>query len=93
MSAVFTACQATQKTADAAQIKMYLAQQPIRCVKVFCNSALQGWCIALQTADNEPFQQLEVEILRSQNYAVPSGLENKKGMVGRVQWKKTQTSV
>lgn len=42
MSAEFTACQTNQKTADAAQIKMYLAQQPIRCVNVFCNSALQG---------------------------------------------------
>ena len=89
MSAVFTACQTNQKTADAAQIKMYLAQQPIRCVNVFCNSALQGWCIALQTADNESSQQLEVEILRSQNYAVPSGLKKKAGVIE----KKTQTSV
>lgn len=46
-SAAFTAWQTNEKTADAAQIKMYLAQQPIKCVNVFCNSALQGWCIAL----------------------------------------------
>lgn len=90
MSAEFTACQTNQKTADAAQIKMYLAQQPIRCVNVFCNSALQGWCIALQTADNESSQQLEVEILRSQNYAVPGGLKKKKAGVIE---KKPQTSV
>lgn len=47
---------------------MYLAQQSIRCVKVFCIAALRDWCIALSTADNEPFQQLEVEIRRIQNW-------------------------